>query len=497
VTPDIRAYTWTYTARSQTSNSAYAGGAAACPAEIVPADGRLRITLHAMSDDSDDLSASFAMWGGGMTGTDGEFILRAGSILELGTGLHHLAVMADRYVADHDQQSATDIAGSSRSAQAVAPEVRERVAREFGPLADALKQRLGDQLDRLDPDALPSISDPFEWVAGQMAEPMRASLAGAQGLLSGVPADDDALGPYLLQYSQAVEREPLLPTMRRALLITAVASAETMLIGILRRLQYNCGGDERWGSLVSSPSLDRAMRELTRGSIHDWVPRVRAALDVDLPAATPDWDSVREIWARRHVLVHNRGVTDAKYVARVPRATAGTMLCVDGDYLSTAIDLLCGFLLAIILLAWAARPRRHAFAVQYAAMYAAGAETELRWPLAESLHHAAARIDPDTVMAAAHQVNAWLARTRRAGPDSVIDAVRAWPTDELPPRFRLARTILLDERDTAISMLPGALLRGDVTRSDLRTWPLFDRLRGTAEFDRLALSDAEPQDTDQ
>ena len=66
---------------------------------------------------------------------------------------------------------------------------------------------------------------------------------------------------------------------------------------------------------------------------------------------------VREIWARRHVLVHNRGVPDARYVARVSGATAGAMLHVDGEYLSTAIDLLCGFLLLeIILLAWAARP---------------------------------------------------------------------------------------------------------------------------------------------
>jgi hypothetical protein len=28
-------------------------------------------------------------------------------------------------------------------------------------LADALKQRLGDQLDRLDPEALPPMPDPF------------------------------------------------------------------------------------------------------------------------------------------------------------------------------------------------------------------------------------------------------------------------------------------------------------------------------------------------
>jgi hypothetical protein len=122
-------------------------------------------------------------------------------------------------------------------------------------------------------------------------------------------------------------------------------------------------------------------------------------------------------------------------------------------------------------------------------MYAAGAEAELRWPLAENLHHVVARVDPDPTMIAAHQVNSWLARTRWRGPDSVVEAVRAWHADELPPRFRLARTILFDDREAAISMLPDLLRDGEVTRNDLRTWTLFDRLRGMPEFDRLVTSD--------
>lgn len=450
-----------------------------------------------MSDDSDDLGASTTMWRDAMTGTDGEFILRAGSIVELGTGFHHLAIMADQYVADHDRQSATDIADISRSAQSVAPEVRERVAREFDPFTDAFKQRLGDHLDQLDPDALPPITDPYQWVAEQVNESMKESLADARGLLIGVPADIEALGPYLLQYTQAVDRQPLLPTMRRALLITAVASAETMLIGILRRMRYDRGGDAEWGSLVNSASLDRKMRELTRGSIENWAQRVLDDLGVDLAAASCDWGAVREIWARRNVLVHNRGVADAMYVTRIPGTTEGTVLEVDGEYLRTAIDLLCGFLLGVILMTWAGLPDRQAFVLQFALMYAAGAEAELRWPLAENLHHVAARVEPDPAVSAVHQVNSWLARTRWSGPDSVVDAVRAWDADELPPRFRLARTILLDNREAAISMLPGMLRDGEVTRDGLRTWPLFDRLRDMPDFDRLVKSeDAAPRDRD-
>lgn len=103
----------------------------------------------------------------------------------------------------------------------------------------------------------------------------------------------------------------------------------------------------------------------------------------------------------------------------------------------------------------------------------------------------AARIDTETAVAAAHQVNAWLAHTPWRGPESILDAVQERQTGELPSRFTLARTILLDERDTAVAMLPDALLNGDVTIDQLRTWPLFHRLHGMSEFDRLIASENE------
>ena len=227
-----------------------------------------------MSDSTEDNVASpFTMWGDGMTGTDGEFLIRAASTLELATGLHHLAVMADRYVADHDRLNAVDIAEASRSAQVVTPDLRERAAREFGNLIDVYKQRLQSQLDNLDPESFsPQIDDPFQWAAAQLAEPIRESLDDARGLFSDLPLGDQELGSYLLHYSQALDRRPLLPTMQRALLITAVASAETTLIGVLRRIQYDHGGSARWGSMLNTPGLDKQMRRLTGGSIEDWGP---------------------------------------------------------------------------------------------------------------------------------------------------------------------------------------------------------------------------------
>lgn len=118
-------------------------------------------------------------------------------------------------------------------------------------------------------------------------------------------------------------------------------------------------------------------------------------------------------------------------------------------------------------------------------MYATLATSELRWPLAAGLHALAARVESDEEQSAVSQVNGWLAKAQWRGPDSVLEAVRRWQTEDLPWRFALARTILLKEHDAAISMVPEVLLSGELTRDDLRTWPLFEQLRVLPNFARL------------
>jgi hypothetical protein len=124
--------------------------------------------------------------------------------------------------------------------------------------------------------------------------------------------------------------------------------------------------------------------------------------------------------------------------------------------------------------------------IQLATFYVVAAESELRWPLAESLHTVTTHLEDDPQKAAASQVNAWLARQRWRGPESIEAEVTAWPIDSLPPRFTLAKRILLGQTGEALALLPGLLKQGEVTKDDLGRWTLFASLRGEPEFQRLA-----------
>jgi hypothetical protein len=388
-----------------------------------------------MSAGGDDAGAAHRRWSDGMSGADGELLL-ADSIMDLGTWLQQLATMAERGASDTGKMPAVDVGG----------QLVESFARE---LSAAVTDGVGE----------------------------------VPGVLADLLVENAALASYLLQYSPAATKSaPTLSEMRRALLISAVAGAEAMLIRVLRPIQYDREDAALLSSLREAPELDAVIRRPARISIGDWAPKLDHDLGVDLPAATCNWLAVTEIWERANVLVNSRGLADKKYVERVPGAVLGALLEVDGRYLREAIDLLCGLVLGFTFKIWAADPRQRSLVVEMASLHAAAAESELRWPLAESLRALLAQLEEDPIQAAANQVSAWLARIRWRGHQSVLAEVDVWLAAELPPRFTLARTILLGRLDEAVAMLPSLIDGGEITQDDLRCWPLFDLLRSETEF---------------
>ena len=379
-----------------------------------------------------------------MTGADSELLLLADSIMDLGIWLQQLAAMAERSVSDTDKMPSVDI---------------------------------GAQL-----------VEPFESFASELAESVTDGVGKLSGVMVDLLTEDVALTSYLLQYSQTAKSAPSLSVMRRALLISAVAGAETMLIRVLRPIQHDCEDAALSGPLPETPE-DAVIRRPTRVSIEDWAPRLYCDLGLDLPAAASDWVAVTEVWERTDVLVNSRGLADKKYVERVPGAVLGALLEVDGRYLREAIDLLSGFVLGFAFKTWSVCPGRRNLVIEMATLYAATAESDLRWPLAESLHALLAQLEEDPIQAAANQVSTWLARIHWRGHQSVLDEVDAWLAADLPPRFTLAKMTLLGRLDEAVAMLPSLIDQGEITRDDLRCWPLFELLRGETEFQIFLAAD--------
>jgi hypothetical protein len=206
------------------------------------------IIIYVMSAGGDDAGTASRSSSNGMTGADDELLLLADSIMDLGTWLQQLAAMAERGVSDTDKMLVVDI---------------------------------GAQL-----------VEPF---ASELAGLVTDGVGGVSGVVADLLAENVALASYLLQYSQTAKSAPSLSVMRRALLISTVAGAETMLIRVLRPIRHGREDAALLGPLREAPELDAVIRRPTRVSIEDWAPKLYHDLGVGLPAATCDWRAVTEV----------------------------------------------------------------------------------------------------------------------------------------------------------------------------------------------------------
>lgn len=440
-----------------------------------------RATVIPMTGDVGWSGLPDGLWPSRLTGTDLELLLREESVIQLGAGLCALAALAEQHVAEYDKLSAADIAAQSVSARSLSPEVRELAGHRIGSIIEDFGRDWDARTAELDPNDVEEVPDPFSWAAEKFGERPDAQIAAVAAALSDLPEDASSLG-YLAQYAAATGRNPRLPAMRRALLITAIASSEMIVSGILHRILF-----DREGGSWQSPALDKAVNDLMAGGVEKWEIRFCDQMDIDLTRVSCDWDAVKELWARRHVLVHNGGIADQKYAQRVKGAEPGMPLEVDDEYLRTAIDLICGFLLGVIYTVWAAVPDRLKFVTYRAAGHAVSMESEHRWPLAENLYAITARLDTEPDEAAASQVNAWLARMHWRGTESVAADATAWKTASLPPVFTLARMVLTGQVDDAIAVIPQLLEQGEITKDNLQAWSLFDSIRGEQAFQELLI----------
>jgi len=108
-----------------------------------------------------------------------------------------------------------------------------------------------------------------------------------------------------------------------------------------------------------------------------------------------------------------------------------------------------------------------------------------RWWLAEGTARAAVALADDDETRANAQVNLWLARSGRLGPDAVRPEVEEWDPTALDPTLLLARLVLLERDEEAAALAAECRTRDQVSSLALREWPLFARMRRLGLLDHL------------
>jgi len=218
---------------------------------------------------------------------------------------------------------------------------------------------------------------------------------------------------------------------------------------------------------------DQSVSRFLRGSPEDWSRKLRAWSRFDPSELGGCWETVQEAVARRHVLVHNAGVADAKYVdsmraSRFSGASEGDTLSCPLDY--TARVLRDGHVLGVgFALRWArflgvdSPLTMLPDLIVYIYKLEEAGDWESALVLARLAIGGSSSAEEDEAKSDLLRVNWWLCRQHLG--ETVDDEARAWsPVD---PEMIAARAALL--KDYALLATTISKLRANRKVLDMRS----------------------------
>lgn len=228
--------------------------------------------------------------------------------------------------------------------------------------------------------------------------------------------------------------------------------------------------------------IDSRIEGVMRGSLDDWSEWLAKKVQIRLLDYTADPVALREIFQRRHIIVHNGGKVSSLYLAKMKGMPSlpeiGDPLPVDSSYLQTAANRLSalGIALTVALSRKLSTPNAEkdpidSLLVMQSYNFNITRDYPVTVEIADKLSDFMVGEAPKLRL----RVNSWLAK-RRLGLD-VTEQVRQWDVSALDDAFKMARHALLEELDATYEIANRLIRAKQLTVREYNEWPLLEEVR--------------------
>ncbi|CAL9566835.1 hypothetical protein [Streptomyces sp. enrichment culture] len=314
-------------------------------------------------------------------------------------------------------------------------------------------------------------------------------------------------GPtFMMHLHEALQRPPRAPMFLQSTTVSAVSAFEVLLSGLAsqyftvtpqaldaasrdKEKEFSLRELKELGSIADAIDMiiERRVDELMFGSFSDWRKFFLDRMKLKFEDFAIDWEALKEVFQRRHVIVHNGGLASRRYVRNVaPRFAAdikeGAYLRVDPSYVNKAASelLAFGFLLATAMGRKLAKEYSEFFLNQLQ-KFTYRNLVKGRYEVVDKCSAYGESVSIDMSAQLIFRVNRWIAR-QRLNDAAVRAEVEDWDVRALSPRFQLAKHCLLGEVDPAMTLLRSLYSMGEIGFEDIIEWPLLEPLRGSDAY---------------
>ena len=276
----------------------------------------------------------------------------------------------------------------------------------------------------------------------------------------------DLIQSYYLRYPEALPSDKCVLSLSDLRGIGSIEEAERYLI---------------------AKEADKVLRK----NLEDQLRYFSRCLKIDLEPLADCTSDLTEVDQRRNLLVHNNGMVNQIYLARVPQSyierteiEEGQQIHVARKYLSNAIETICIAGVILIQQCWRKWEKEESEKADGALTeHIYESLREKRYTITIRLAEYGASLDFTTDHGSRLVTINHAIALKEQGELEEMDRVlseRDWSSSAT--KFRLALHVLRNEEEATFELLPKAISIGEVDRQALEEWPLFRSLRASQRF---------------
>jgi len=244
--------------------------------------------------------------------------------------------------------------------------------------------------------------------------------------------------------------------------------------------------------------INRRVDALLGGGVNDWSSWCKRVLQFDLPSLTSDWPVMREIFARRNIIVHNSGRVNNRYLVAVedsgvslPKDTkVGSEVETGKEYVDSSIQRILALGMCLVYSVWR---KLYPKQVKEAAKWLVGRQEVMiydeMWLAAHQISEylkGAPMKRSDECMS---KVYDWLARMQFEGPEPIHQEVVDWDTSGLDVIFVIYKECFFGNVEKVVRLISANQGHSGLSKYDLAMHPIFAEYRAHISSERTVEAD--------